>query len=61
MQEEISHLALQIKNYKANTLEDIEKFRLQYVSKKGVVGKLLIDLGNFLAKIRKHLGVRSMN
>ena len=56
MQEEISHLALQIKNYKANTLEDIEKFRLQYVSKKGVVGKLFDRFRELSSEDKKAFG-----
>lgn len=57
MIEEINKHISQIENYVINTPEDLEKFRLIYLSKKGVIQDLFASFRNVSPEMKKETGI----
>jgi len=56
MKEKISALLSQIEAFNASNLEELEAFRIKYLSKKGLVPALFSDFKNSAAEERKEMG-----
>ena len=56
MKEKISALLSQIEAFNASSLEELEAFRIKYLSKKGLVPALFSDFKNSAAEERKEMG-----
>lgn len=56
MKEKISKYLKEVENFKAESLEQLEDFRIQYLSKKGKIPALFADFKNVLAEDRKEVG-----
>ena len=52
----INELLAQINNLKANSLEELEAIRIQYLSKKGEISSLMNDFRNVVAEEKKEIG-----
>lgn len=60
MKEKVEELKQQISNYVASNAEQLESFRLKYISRKSVVGDLFAEMKNVAAEDRKEMG-RQLN
>ncbi len=56
MKEKISALLADINQFKAANLEELEAFRIKYLSKKGLIPALFADFKNVAAEERKEMG-----
>ncbi len=56
MQEKIQQLLEEVENFKASDKQGVENFRLQYISKKGVIGELFEDLKKLSVEEKKNTG-----
>jgi len=56
MKEKISSLLADINQFKAANLEELEAFRIKYLSKKGLIPALFADFKNVAAEERKEMG-----
>jgi len=56
MKEKISALLADINHFKAANLEELEAFRIKYLSKKGLIPALFADFKNVAAEERKEMG-----
>ncbi len=58
MKDKIEQILSEVKNFNANTKEDLENFRITYLSKKGIVPSLFADFKNVSPDLRKEIGMR---
>ena len=56
MQEKIKDLILEIDDFSAQTKEEVETFRIKYLSKKGVLAILFAEMKNIEPSMRKDFG-----
>jgi len=56
MKEKVDRLLEEINNYAASTLEEVEAFRLKYLSKKGLVPGMFGEMRNVAPERRKEAG-----
>jgi len=56
MREQIEKIRIEVQAFAANTKEDVEKFRLEFISKKGRITSLFEGLKNTVAEDKKELG-----
>ncbi len=56
MQEKINNLLKEVEHYKVETNEELEQFRIKYLSKKGIIAELFDDFKNVAADQRKEIG-----
>ena len=56
MQEKIKELLLEIDDFSAQTKEEVETFRIKYLSKKGVLAILFAEMKNIEPSMRKDFG-----
>lgn len=56
MKEQIDQLLAEIRAFAGNTRNDLEAFRLKYISKKGAIGNLFDDLKKIPAEQKKQFG-----
>jgi phenylalanyl-tRNA synthetase alpha chain len=56
MQDRIHHLIKEIETFTANNLEEVEQFRLKFLSKKGILAELFADLKNIPKKHKNATG-----
>ena len=56
MQEKIKELILEIDDFSAQTKEQVETFRIKYLSKKGVLAILFAEMKNIEPSMRKDFG-----
>jgi phenylalanyl-tRNA synthetase alpha chain len=56
MKEKISILSDEIKTFSIHTIEQLEDFRLKYLSKKGEISQLFDDFKNVIPEQRKEIG-----
>lgn len=56
MLEKVKYLEKEIEKFQSRTKEDIEAFRLKYISRKGAITELFEDLKNVASVERKELG-----
>jgi phenylalanyl-tRNA synthetase alpha chain len=56
MEERIQQLLSDVENYKATDRQGVENFRLQYISRKGVIGDLFEELKQVPAEQKKNVG-----
>jgi len=54
--EKISSIKQEIQNYKLDNRQDLDKFRLEYLSKKSVIGMLFSTLNNYSIEEKKNIG-----
>ena len=57
MQEKINEIKEEIDNLVVNSLEELEAFRLKYLSKKGLIASLFADLRNVPNEEKKSVGL----
>ena len=57
MQDKIHHLIKEIEIFTAGNLEEVEQFRLKYLSKKGILAELFADFKNIPPEQKKATGV----
>ena len=57
MLEKVQELKEQIANFEATTKEELEEFRMKYISRKSVIGDLFADLKNVHVDEKKHVGM----
>lgn len=58
MNEKIEHLLEEIKNFNADTKEQLEAFRIKLLSKKGSIGDLFNEFKTVAPELRKEMGQR---
>lgn len=58
MKEKIKTYTAEVENFKANSIEQLEAFRIKYLSKKGLIPALFKDFKNVAAEERKEVGQR---
>ncbi len=58
MLEKIESLLKEIESLKAETLDDVEKLRIKYLSKKGLINDLMADFRNVPAETKKTVGIK---
>lgn len=56
MREKIKNIHKEIENFSAKSVEELEQFRIKYLSKKGVVTGLFDDFKNIAQEERKEMG-----
>ncbi len=56
MKEKIANILEEVKKFNAENLEDLESFRIKYLSKKGIVPGLFTDFKNVAPEQRKEMG-----
>ncbi len=56
MLEKVKYLELEIEKFQSRTKEDIEAFRLKYISRKGAITELFEELKNVASTEKKDLG-----
>lgn len=56
MQEKINNLLKEVEQYKIDTNEELEEFRIKYLSKKGIIAELFDDFKHVAADQRKEIG-----
>jgi phenylalanyl-tRNA synthetase alpha chain len=57
MSDQLQNLILEIKAFQANTAEELEEYRIKYISKKSIVGELFSKMGQIPAEERKAYGL----
>ena len=57
MIDKIKELRQELENFKIETSENLEAFRLKYLSKKGSISQLFIDFKNVLPEQKKEIGL----
>ena len=57
MKEKIAKILEEVKSFHAQNKEDLENFRITYLSKKGVISDLFADFKNVAAENRKEMGM----
>ncbi|MDN5216563.1 phenylalanine--tRNA ligase subunit alpha [Fulvivirgaceae bacterium BMA12] len=57
MLEKVQELKEQITRFEAKTQEDLEAFRMRFISRKSVIGDLFAGLKDVAATERKHMGI----
>ena len=56
MKEKVEQYLQEIKSFAANTQDEIENFRLKYLSKKGIVQVMFAEMRNVAPEARKEMG-----
>ena len=56
MKDKIGEYLKEVENFKAESLEQLEEFRIQFLSKKGKIPALFADFRNVVAEERKEVG-----
>jgi phenylalanyl-tRNA synthetase alpha chain len=56
MREKIKELLAEVESFKASSKEEVEKFRLKFLSKKGVLTDIFSEMKNVAAEERKEFG-----
>ena len=57
MREKVESLKSEIKSYLADSKDELEKYRLQFISRKSVIGDLFAELKNVDKENRKEMGM----
>lgn len=58
MKEKIEQILNEVRNFNAETKDELENFRITYLSKKGVIPALFADFKNVSPELRKEMGMR---
>ena len=58
MKEKIEQILNEVRNFNAETKDELENFRITYLSKKGVIPALFADFKNVAPELRKEMGMR---
>ena len=58
MKEKIEQILNEVRNFNAGTKDELENFRITYLSKKGVIPALFADFKNVSPELRKEMGMR---
>ena len=58
MKERIEEILSQVRAFQAEKKEDLENFRITYLSKKGVIPALFADFKNVAPELRKEMGMK---
>lgn len=58
MKEKIEQILNEVRNFNAGTKDELENFRITYLSKKGVIPALFADFKNVAPELRKEMGMR---
>jgi phenylalanyl-tRNA synthetase alpha chain len=56
MSDKIKELLAEVENFKASSKEEVEKFRLKFLSKKGILADIFSEMKNIAAQERKEFG-----
>src|ERR1051326_667967 len=56
MTEKIKDLLAEVESFKASSKEEVENFRLKYLSKKGLLAEIFGEMKNIAAEERKEFG-----
>ncbi len=56
MREKINQLSEILQSFEISNLQDLEKFRIEYLSKKGIISELVNEFRNVDTSIKKELG-----
>ena len=56
MKEKINAYLEEINSFKASSLEQVEEFRIKFLSKKGIVPGLFSEMKNIPPELRKEMG-----
>lgn len=57
MLEKVQELKEQIAKFEAKTQEELEEFRLRFISRKSIIGDLFADLKHVAVEEKKHMGI----
>lgn len=58
MKERIEQILEEVKKFNADSKENLENFRITYLSKKGIIPALFADFKNVAPELRKEMGMR---
>lgn len=58
MKEKIEQILNEVRNFNAENKDELENFRITYLSKKGVIPALFADFKNVSPELRKEMGMR---
>ena len=58
MKEKIEQILNEVRNFNAGSKDELEAFRITYLSKKGIIPALFADFKNVAPELRKEMGMR---